>query len=77
MGIPRNHLDFSFGVYVGGVCRCTVVVYMLALFIILLRIWDVSRTKSMYISTASLQELKEPGKYESFFRVYHNNETDL
>ena len=33
-------------------------------------------TKSIYISTASLQELKELGKYEYFFRVYHNNETD-
>ena len=27
--------------------------------------------KSIYISTASLQELKELGKYEYFFRVYH------
>ena len=34
-------------------------------------------TKSIYILTASLQELKELGKYEYFFRVYHNNETDL
>ena len=33
-------------------------------------------TKSIYISAASLQELKELGKYEYFFRVYHNNETD-
>ena len=32
--------------------------------------------KSIYISTASLQELTELGKYECFFRVYHNNETD-
>ena len=28
----------------------------------------------MYISIASLQELKELGKYEYFFKVYHNNE---
>ena len=34
-----------------------------------------SGTKCIHISTASLQELKEPGKYEYFFRVYHNNET--
>ena len=40
----------------------------------LLRIWDVARTKSIYISIASLPELKELGKYEYFFRVYHNNE---
>ena len=35
-------------------------------------------TKSIYISTASLQELKELGtcKYEYLFGVYHNNETD-
>ena len=33
-------------------------------------------TKSIYISTASLQELKELGKYGYFFRVYHSNETD-
>ena len=43
-------------------------------FIILLRIWDVARTKSIYISIASLPELKELGKYEYFFRVYHDNE---
>ena len=35
-----------------------------------------SGTESIYISTASLQELKELGKYKYFFRVYHNNETD-
>ena len=35
-----------------------------------------SGPKSIYISTASLQELKEVGKYEYLFRVYHNNETN-
>ena len=35
-----------------------------------------SGTKSIYISTASSQELKELGKYEYFFGVYHNNEAD-
>ena len=35
-----------------------------------------SGTKNMYSSTASLQELKELGKYEYFFGVYHNSETD-
>ena len=44
------------------------------LFIILLKVWDIAGTKSMYISIASLQELKELGNYEYFFRVYHNNE---
>ena len=38
------------------------------------QVWDVARTKSIYISIASLQKLKEPGKYEYFFKVYHNNE---
>ena len=46
----RRTFNFSFGVYVGG--RRAVVVQ--TLFIILLRIWDVARTKSIYISTASL-----------------------
>ena len=32
--------------------------------------------KSIYISAASLKELKKLGKYEYFFRVYHNSETD-
>ena len=41
---------------------------------ILLRIWDVARTKSIYISVSSLPELKELGNYECFFRVYHNSE---
>ena len=62
--------NFSFGVSVGG--RRAVVVQ--TLFIILLMIWDVARTKSIYISIASLPELKELGKYGYFFRVYHNNE---
>ena len=60
-------VEHSFGVYVGG--RRAVVAQ--TLFIILLRIWDVARTKSIYISIGSLKEL---GKYEYFFRVYHNNE---
>ena len=42
----------------------------------ILRSWDVARTKSIYISSASLRELKELGDYEYFFRVYHNSETD-
>ena len=40
----------------------------------LLRILDVAKAKSIYISIAFLQELKELNKYEYFFRVYHNNE---
>ena len=52
--------------------RCVVVVQ--TLFMVLLRIWDVARTKSIYISIAPLQELNELGKYEYLFRIYHNNE---
>ena len=39
------------------------------LFIVLLRILDVARTKSIYISIAFLRELKELAKYEYFFSV--------
>ena len=46
-----------------------VAVVVQALFIILLKIWDVARKKRKYISIASLQELKELGKYEYFLNV--------
>ena len=44
-----------------------VAVVVQTLFIVLLTIWDVTRRKRKYISIASLQELKELGRYEYFF----------
>ena len=44
-----------------------VAVVVQTLFIVLLKIWDVTRRKRKYISIASLQELKELGRYEYFF----------
>ena len=38
-----------------------------SLFFILLKIWNFTR-KRTYIAIASLQELKQPSKYEYFFR---------
>ena len=51
-----------------------VAVAVQTLFIILLKIWDVARIKRKYISIASLQELKELGKYEYFLEIYNNSD---
>ena len=75
-----NHLtfhrtiNFSFGVYV-SVCRRAVVLNPVHYITQDLGCCQEQKAYT-YISTASLQELKELGKYEYFFRVYHNNETD-
>ena len=62
------HLEFM-SVYVAALL-------FLTLFIIFLRIWDVARNKKHIHFNCFLTRTKRASKYEYFFRVYHNNETD-